>query len=172
VHYPEDDRTREEILSFLATGSDRLRLSILRWRLDALTDTPICATFEALDRAYPGSRFVLTTRQKEPWLESCRYLWEVWLEPHMARLPDDAGVVYMRALHERVYGRTSFDPAAFSRAYDDYHERVREHFRGRPHDLLILDISAGEGWGPLCEFLNLRTPGTQFPWEARQPKSR
>jgi hypothetical protein len=40
---------------------------------------------------------------------------------------------------------------------------VREHFADRPGDLLVLDITAGEGWDRLCPFLGLPEPGVPFP---------
>src|SRR3954451_20670364 len=74
IHFPADGRTRNEMLAFFATTGGPLRLSLLE-SADALTDTPVCATFEALDATYPGSRFILTTREKDSWLESCRAFW-------------------------------------------------------------------------------------------------
>jgi Sulfotransferase domain len=164
LHYPDDERTREEILAFLSTG-DPLRLSILE-RFDAVTDTPICATFEALDPAYPGSTFILTTREKHAWLDSCRRYWADWIEPILREPGPEA--TYMSAIHERLYGTAGFDPDRFSTAYDDYQRRVGEHFRERPADLLTVDICGGDGWDPLCGFLNAPIPRTEFPWEANR----
>ena len=53
-HYPDDRQTADELMRFLAIDSDSLKLSVLR-RTGALTDIPVCVTFEALDAAYPGS---------------------------------------------------------------------------------------------------------------------
>jgi hypothetical protein len=164
LHLPQDDRTKDEVKAFLAGGGDRLRLSVLK-KYDALTDTPICAAFEGLDAAYPGSRFVLTVREKESWLESCqRFFWD-WIDPWLLANPDNPSVDYIRAIHRKIYGTPTFDREQFSRAHDEYHERVRRHFRDRSEDLLTIDICAGEGWDPLCEFLALPHPGTQFPYE-------
>jgi hypothetical protein len=166
LHYPEDDQTKEEVTAFLAAPGDRLQLTVLE-RLDAIIDTPICATFEALDAAYPGSKFILTIREKQSWLASWRRFWEVWLEPYLRNHGGDAGAVYMNALHQSVYGRTTFDADHFAHAYDRHHARVRRHFDDRPADLLTIDICAGQGWGPLCGFLGLPEPTEPFPWEAR-----
>ena len=37
----------------------------------------------------------------------------------------------------------------------------------RPDDLLVLDVTAGEGWEPLCDFLGAPVPDQPFPWENR-----
>jgi sulfotransferase family protein len=125
-----DDLTQKEFLDHLADDGDRLRLSVLE-RFDSVSDLPVCATFEALDAAYPGSKFILTTREKQPWLASCRVLWSK-LEPYLRERPEEPYARFLTALCDRLYGTSSFDAAAFARAYDAYHERVRVHFRERP----------------------------------------
>jgi sulfotransferase family protein len=164
LHFPADEVSRAQVMNFIAEGGDALRLSILS-DLDALTDTPVCATFDALDAAYPGSRFILTVRDRQGWLESCRHYWTTGVEPFMRDHRDMRWTVYLEALSIKLYGGAHFDPERFSAAYEAYHERVRMHFRDRESDLLTLDICKGDGWEPLCGFLNLRTPGVEFPWE-------
>ena len=39
---------------------------------DALSDLPVGAFYRQLDRRYPGSKFILTHRDRESWLASCR----------------------------------------------------------------------------------------------------
>jgi hypothetical protein len=166
LHFPHDDPTREEILTFLAGGGERLRLSALE-RLDAVADTPVCVTYKALDAAYPGSKFILTTREKESWLESCRAYWAARIDQYLAQSPDDPFAVYISAIHTKLYGSATFDHECFSRAYDSYHEEVGRHFRERPRDMLSIEIASGAGWGPLCEFLGLPRPRAEFPWANR-----
>ena len=44
-------------------------------KYDAAFDNPIPAIYTQLDERYPGSKFILTTRDKIKWLESCeKYL--------------------------------------------------------------------------------------------------
>lgn len=163
LHFPADDVSRIQIMNFIAEGGDALRLPILR-DLDAVTDTPVCATFDALDAAYPGSRFILTVRERQAWLESCRHYWTMGVEPLMRDQPGHPWTLYLEALSVRLYGGAHFNRERFSAAYDSYLARVRMHFRDRATDLLTLDICNGEGWEPLCGFLNLGTPDVEFPW--------
>lgn len=164
IHFPADPRTRRQILAFLANGGRRLRLSVLR-SCDALTDTPVCATFEALDAAYPESRFVLTVRDKESWLGSCQAYWGSGLERFLRERPDDPYAVYIAAIGRALYGSVGFDRERFSRAHDDYRARVARHFRGREQDLLVLDLFSGQGWPELCGFLGRPAPDLPFPVE-------
>ena len=39
---------------------------------DALTDTPIPNFYRELDKKYPNSKFILTVRDMDGWLNSCR----------------------------------------------------------------------------------------------------
>jgi hypothetical protein len=164
VHFPADDASRGQIMSFMAGEGDALRLTILE-EVDALTDTPVCATFEALDAAYPGSKFILTVRERERWLDSCRAYWSDGIEPFVRDNPGDPWTAYIETLSDALYGGTRFDRGRFAAAYDAHEARVRAHFRRRPADLLVLDICAGDGWDPLCGFLNLTPPDEEFPWE-------
>lgn len=165
IHYPDDERTRSEIIGCIQRGCERLCLSVLDGH-DAATDVPISATFEALDAAYPGSSFILTTRPKETWLDSCRRYWEAWNEP-LLRRQDDAAA-YMAVLHEHLYGSASFHVDRFATGYDAFHGRVREYFADRPNDLLTVDLSEREKWEPLCAFLDAPHPRQDYPWERNQ----
>jgi Sulfotransferase domain/UDP-glucoronosyl and UDP-glucosyl transferase len=59
IHFPHDNVTRAELYRFFASGSGRLSLSLLQ-EADAITDTPACCVYKALDQGYPGSKFILT----------------------------------------------------------------------------------------------------------------
>jgi hypothetical protein len=167
LHFPIDETTRTEIIRSIADRRDVVRLSVLE-RVDALTDAPACACFEALDRAYPRSRFILTVREREAWLDSCRRYWTAGVEPFIRDHPANPLTGYIQAITEAVYGTAAFDRERFSAAHEAYHDRVRNHFAGRD-DLLTLDICGGEGWESLCGFLGVPEPGIDFPWVANPP---
>jgi len=166
AHFPFDPRTREESLALLATGGDRVRLTVLRY-CDGLIDLPGPAIFEALDAAYPGSRFILTVRDREAWLRSCGAFWPSVIEPYLLDHPRDPFAIYLAAAMSALYGLPSFDREQFSHAYDAQMERVRSHFRGRQNDLLVLDVCSGDGWPQLCGFLERPVPDLAFPFENR-----
>jgi hypothetical protein len=171
VHFPADDRSRAQVMSFLANRAATLRLTILD-QVDAITDTPVAATFPALDAAYPGSKFILTVRERGPWLESCRAYWTDRVERFARDRPDDPWTHYIEALSGDLYGGTRFDRGRFVAAYEAHSERVRAHFQDRPDDLLVIDICAGEGWEPLCGFLNQSPPAEAFPWDYQRRAER
>jgi len=120
--------------------------------LDGGTDTPIARAWPALDRLYPGSRFVLTIRERAAWLDSCRR--------HFASLPASPRVHDLRM---DLYGTPVFDEARFRAAWDRHLRAVACHFRRRPDDCLVLDLCGGEGWERLCPFLGREIPDLPFP---------
>ena len=66
-----------------------------------------------------------------------------------------------------IYGQGRGSPLGNERAYIDrfveHNRRVRTHFSARQHDLLVMDITAGDGWEALCPFLGREVPDIPFP---------
>jgi hypothetical protein len=162
VHFPADPVTQREYIRFFAHPGPTLTLRLLH-QYDAITDTPLPRVYRQLDRAYPGSKFVWTRRDKESWLESCELWWARSVMPFMENDHDGVLGPFLRLAAEATYGTARFDAALFSRAYDEHMTGVPEYFRGREHDLLALDICAGEGWERLAPFLGSAIPDQAFP---------
>lgn len=122
---------------------------------DALTDTPIPSFYRELDARFPGSKFILTVRDREGWLQSCRKQFN----EKSAATRSEAH----RRLFEDLYGTDVFDEQRFVAGYERFVAGVHEYFRHRPGDLLVLDVAAGEGWDKLCPFLGRPVPDLPFP---------
>lgn len=122
---------------------------------DALTDTPIPSFYRELDQAYPGSKFILTVRDRESWLKSCR---KQFTEKLAAKQTEAHNQLFMD-----LYGCTVFDETKFIEGYDTFVGGVLDHFRDRPNDLLVINVAAGEGWEQLCPFLGRTIPELPFP---------
>jgi hypothetical protein len=127
---------------------------------DAFSDIlALAIRFDVLDQQYPGSRFVLTTRSLEGWLESRRR--------HVERNQRDAA----EGRYDGTFLTVDLEGWRAERA--EHHTRVRAHFADRPGDLLELDIErdGARGWDLLCPFLGLAVPARAFPWEGRDPEA-
>lgn len=154
IHYPDDPCTEHELKNGCA------ELSVLR-DYDALTDLPAAAFYRELDKAYPGSKFILTVRKTNPWIQSVsRHLAEVdsigW-PPEKQR--------YDEFLLQRIYGCARFDPKNFEKCLNSHAQEVDKYFSNRPNDFLKLSICDGEGWEHLCRFLKVPVPNCPFPWD-------
>jgi hypothetical protein len=120
---------------------------------DAYTDIrAVEELFDLLDQQYPDSRFVLTTRALDGWLQS--------RETHVLRNQTRA------ATGEYTGTWLTVDRAGWTREWHAHHARVRDYFAGRDN-LLELDITAGEGWSGLAPFLGVAVPDQPFPWRQR-----
>lgn len=153
IHYPYDETTYREL------REGRYRLSVLE-RYRAVVDIPVAPFYAQLDAAFPGSRFILTVRDEASWLRSAEMHWRLLGEWRNA-YPD------FNRFHEFispcVYGTVGFNRERFAYVYRTHTRNVREYFAARPHDLLVLDVCGGEGWEPLCGFLDEPVPDEPFP---------
>jgi hypothetical protein len=166
IHFPADEQTQSELYLFFASKRETVRLSILEQH-DAITDTPACCLYQALDKCYPQSKFILTVRNKEAWLKSCERFWQKELIPFLHRDPYISYLGYIRYIHNKIYGIQNYDQEVFANVYDTYTAEVMRYFQSREEDLLILDICGSEGWEKLSPFLGLAIPSLAFPFENR-----
>ena len=125
-------------------------------QFDALLDTPIPSVYQYLDKKYPDSKFILTTRNKEAWLNSMN-----WMFKHGKVLWAWEDRLY--DYHQRFYGTTNFDEKILSRHFDLFHESVYAYFKDRTNNLLILNIDKGIQVENICYFLNKPLINIEFP---------
>ena len=126
----------------------------------ALSDLPIPLLYEKLDRAYPGSKFILTIRNEVDWLGSVQRLWDAKHNP--TRWVWDV-YPFTNHIHTVMYGTKDFDALVFLKRYRQHNAEVLDYFKDRPEDLLMLDMDAPEQWPQLCAFLNYPIPTTPYP---------
>ena len=122
---------------------------------DAFTDTPIPSFYRELDKRYPHSKFILTVREIEGWLRSCK---KQFTKKHAQKINNALNVIF-----KEIYDCIEYDAENFESGYRRFNEGVIDYFKERKEDLLILDIAAGEGWEELCDFLDKPIPQVPFP---------
>jgi hypothetical protein len=130
---------------------------------EAAADITVSCRFEELDRAYPGSKFVLTVRDIGSWIGSCLFHYAHVV--NYAEIPEPGRSFALDAEH-RIYGATGgkrLDGGGFAKVYGAHWDRVNQYFSDRRSDLLVLNIVAGEGWEKLCPFLGKADPCVSFP---------
>ncbi len=126
----------------------------------ALCDNPIPLLYRKLDAAYPGSKFVLTIRDEDNWLESVKSLWSYDLNPQRWTWDVDR---FSHKVHGITYGQITFDADVFLARYRRHNDEVREYFAKRPDDLLVMSMDSGDGWRELCSFLDRPLIAAAFP---------
>ena len=126
----------------------------------ALSDLPIPILYDKLDKAYPGSKFILTTRDDDKWLDSVRRHWNPNFNKFRKSWDHDP---FSHFIHKEIYGQRGFDPDIFLARYRRHNAEVAEYFRSRPADLLTFNVDAGHGWTELCRFLKKPVPSVAYP---------
>jgi len=128
---------------------------------DFLSDIIISGRYKFLDYVYPESKFILTIRDTESWIESNRQHGT----RHGRRSKRDVRRIPLRRAENRflVFGITYFDEQIYRKTQKIFHEEVYNYFRNDLNRLLTLDICKGEGWEKLCPFLGREIPVGLFP---------
>jgi hypothetical protein len=118
---------------------------------DGFADWPWPLIYRELDAAYPGSQFILTTRQTpQSWFSS------------LCRHAQQTGPTDRRRI---AYGFANpwDDEAHHIRLYERHIREVEQFFRGRENQFLRVSWDSGDGWDALCGFLGHSVPGQEFP---------
>lgn len=124
-------------------------LSNMDQAIDCYSDIEVLAkNYALLDRQYPGSRFMMTVRPLEKWLDSRRR----HVENNQAR----------KARGEYDGNFLVVEEDKWRRQYERHYSGVREYFAGRD-DFIEVDITAGAGWAPFCTLLGVAEPKIAFP---------
>ncbi len=112
---------------------------------DAMTDTTVVLNYIKLDKKYPNSKFILTTRNVDEWLTSCKWFFSKERSPKLSQQQ-----IYIR---EILYGAKYFNEKIYKESYINHHDKVYQYFKDR-EDLLVMNIFKGDGYVMLCRFLD------------------
>jgi hypothetical protein len=121
-----------------------------------VNDITVACRFEDLDKLYPGSKFILTTRDEESWLDSCARHYD-GLDSRSVQ--DFTGM----AAAKIIYGTHVFSPELWALGRKRHHEFIRAYFLNRPDDLLVLDVRT-DRLGKLLNFLPFSHDNIGEPW--------
>ncbi|MEX1037843.1 MAG: sulfotransferase family protein [Acidimicrobiia bacterium] len=116
---------------------------------DAAQDNPWPFLYREIDAAYPGSKFILTYREPEAWIQS--------VVRHFGGKSTP--------MREWIYGVG--DPRGneerYLEVYENHNRTVSAYFADRPNDFMTLRVGDNDGWPALCQFLGVAEPTTPFP---------
>ncbi|EJD54839.1 hypothetical protein AURDEDRAFT_51345 [Auricularia subglabra TFB-10046 SS5] len=136
---------------------------------DAATD--LAAFFGAtLPKVYPEAKVLLVVRDFESWFRSfddtiMRGSWGLVSGSFIRFVQPLAGSITGKVVRKLTLGlfdaRSPEEVRARAReAYDHHYRTIKETVP--PERLLVYRL--GEGWGPLCKFLDKPVPDAEFPW--------
>jgi len=173
--YKMGDQASGELLMRDWAKRDFKKIIKLCKTADAFQDAPFSYdfTFQAMDEAFPESKFILTTRSSgEEWFESViRFQTKIIAKNRLPTVQDLKEFPYrykgwLWENSQRVYGineETLYDKNIYINHYNKHNDRVLEYFRNRPNDLLVLNISDSSAMEKLCDFLGIKFTGQTMP---------
>lgn len=138
----------------------------------ATVDWPGAAFWRKLTGAYPDAKVLLTVRDPERWYESVRNtIFRVPMGGWRVRLPMLVkAVLQPRTLRFFLLMRNVLHGGSFrgvdmrdkQQVIDVFNRHIEDVERSVPADrLLVYDLK--QGWEPLCDFLGVDVPDTEFP---------
>ena len=142
---------------------------------DAFQDIPFSNdfTYEILDYAFSGSKFILTVRNnKDEWFDSITRFHTKLIGKDRLPTADDLKAFpyrYKGWMWENMqlkYGideTTLYDYKTYTDQYEKYNQRVIEYFKYRPDDLLIINLADSDAMKNLYEFLGFEFDGGEMP---------
>jgi hypothetical protein len=144
--------TRKAVLR--ALGEGRPLLTYLDPSFNAFSDIEdLTYNFDLADQQYPRSKFILTVRDLDDWLDSRR------------RHVEKNRVRKRHGVYQGTF--LNVDLEGWAADYEAHTARVRVYFADRPRDLLETDLAVGNAWESLCTFLGRPVPNVPFPWKNR-----
>jgi hypothetical protein len=134
----------------------------------ATMDNPGCCVWRELLAAYPDAKVMLTVhpRGAEAWYESTmdtiystetRWLFKVleFITPSGHKFGDMTNKLIWQRSHKGTMNDRD-------KAIAHYHQHIADVKAAVPADRLLV-FSADQGWQPLCEFLGVPVPESEFP---------
>ena len=126
-------------------------------------DWPAAHYWQELAAYYPQARVILTHRDPEEWYASVQSTILPAAELGRLQDPDPMGragseIIYQIAL-QRIFGGRFLDKSHALAVYDQHLARVQSVIA--PDRLLCYNVR--DGWGPLCDFLQVGCPDIPFP---------
>lgn len=122
---------------------------------DGLSDIVTIPYYKKLSKIYKDSKFILTIREPTSWLNS--------VNRHMNALKlrqfNQERIMFDEMVHKAVYKVNNPTNSQKLAAFHNHNSSVINQFDNER--LLIFNIL--EGWGPICEFLNVDIPISKFP---------
>lgn len=129
---------------------------------DAAAEALCAQNFKYLDYKFPNSRFVLTTRNEQDWLESCDRAMKKYPWQRLLNTPYYGPMIRNRMVR---FGCVEYDEDALRRTFYMHHLNVFDYFSDKDN-LLVLDLfhtPREDPWKKLCDFLDKDVPETPFP---------
>jgi len=128
--------------------------------MQSAVDWPTAAFYKKLYKHYRNAKFILTHRSKESWAESFgSTIYKLLSDRKNAPAPMQEWLNMAVKVIEKSGFSMGLDYDELAERYEAHNKAVRQLIPAE--QLLVYQVK--EGWEPLCKFLNVETPSTEFP---------
>jgi len=128
--------------------------------MQSAVDWPTAAFYKELYKHYPNAMFILTHRSKESWAESFgSTIYKLLADRENAPDPVQQWLNMVVKVIEKTGFSMGLDFDGLAERYEAHNQAVRDLIPAE--QLLVFQVK--EGWEPLCKFLKVETPTTEFP---------
>lgn len=171
-----DQRTAERMLGDYENGNFAPILEYCEGA-DAFQDVPFSLpnTYRHLYARFPESLFILSVRSSaEQWYQS--------LSRFHSKLFNNGEIPTVEVLRNALYVEKGwiwrfnqclikssesnpYEKENAINCYEQHNRDVKDFFKDRQNQLLVLDVSASDAYSRLCNFLGMPQVEGDFPWE-------
>ena len=128
----------------------------------ASVDWPACNYYRSQMEAFPEAKVLLSLRDPDRWYDSVMNT--IWKFTKVAAASEEEAIrrsTYMayEVIWDAVFDRRMDDKAHVIECYNRHNQTVIDTV---PADRLLV-FEASQGWAPLCQFLDVPVPDTEFP---------
>ncbi len=128
--------------------------------MQSAVDWPTAAFYKELYACYPNAKFILTHRSKASWAESFgSTIYKLLTDRQNAPAPVQEWLNMVVKVIEKTGFDMGLDFEGLAERFEAHNNAVINLFP--PEQLLVYQVK--EGWEPLCKFLNVDAPTTEFP---------
>lgn len=120
---------------------------------DIMLDVPAALYWREFLEFFPDGKLIVTYRHEDSWWRSIKSEYD--------QRPFETQPDYSQRARLFAYGTTLLSEQIYRKRFRDHYAALRSHRIGA----LWMDITAGDGWYPLCRFLGVDMPSVPFPRE-------
>lgn len=118
---------------------------------DGFQDNPWPLVYAEMDEMWPGAKFILTTRDIEPWIAS------------QVKHFGNKKTPMRQLIYGDEYGCPAGNEKRYAEVLREHNAAARLYFEGRQLDFLEIDLTVRPEWEPICAFLSAEVPSVPFP---------
>lgn len=155
-----DARSPEQIAVWASAANGKVDWKKAYAGYNSAVDWPTAAFCRELATAYPDAKFILTIRDPESWFASFSQTIVPLIQP-TAKTPPE--LLPFLKMVMAVVQKTGFSiPSTKEEILTAFHRHIEIVTQTIPADrLLLFDVK--QGWKPLCQFLGVAVPTSDFP---------